>query len=718
MQTAPAPVPAGKSIDRVDGRAKVTGGARYAADAPVQGFAYATLVQSTIAKGTIKSIDTSLAMVAPGVLTILTHEKKPDVATPKPDFQGGGVTAEQRMPLVDNVIHHAGQHIAVVVAKTIEQSKHAASLLKVEYASETAQLDPAGADVKVISPKEFFGEPLSDQVGDFDKAFADAAVKFTATYTTPSETHNPMEPSATVAHFEGDRLTVYDATQWVVGTRAILADLMKLPRENVRVISPYVGGGFGCKGFIWPHTMLAVMAAKQAGVPVKLPLSRSQMFTSSGHRPQTSQTMTIGASADGTISAIKHSTRVQGSTVGQFVEPCAMGTTRSTYKIPNIAWHHEIVPLDLPEPTFMRAPGESPGSFALESAMDELAIQLNIDPVELRLKHFAKEKNPASGQPVSTNYLDECYAQAAERFGWSKRNPKPMSMRDGDLMIGYGMATAMYPGNRFGGQVRIRLMADGRAIVSTSAHEMGQGTYTALTQVASDALGIDDAMIKVELGDSVLPPGPLAGGSNQTATCSVMIYQAAEKLAEQLGKKGENGQSLVEAVKASGKPFEDAMGTSMPGPEMQQYSFASKGCHFVEIAIDPLSPRVQVRRVVSMFDVGRIISPKQARSQGIGGIIMGIGMALTEATHYDGRTGRTVNDNLADYAVPVNADIPDIEVMFTDKADLKFNPSGVRGVGEIPITGVAAAIANAVYHATGVRVRDLPILPHKVIAHA
>lgn len=706
----------GKPLDRVDGVQKVTGSARYAADAPVAGLAYATIVQSTIAKGRIKSLDLSAAKAAPGVIDILTPQNKPDFKPYKPDFMNGGVPAEMRLPLNDLEVNHAGQHIACVVAKTLEQSRHAASLVKVEYEVLPAKLDFDAKDAEVKLPEDFFGEKLTEEVGAVDPALRTVdTIVHEATYITPHETHNPIEPSATVAVFEGDRLTVYDSTQWIIGTRALLADSVGLPRENVRVICPFVGGGFGCKGFIWPHTMLAVMAAKLCGVPVKLALTRPQMFTSCGHRPLTKQTISLGARRDGKITAIRHVSRMPGSQVGGFIEPCGMGTTRTMYNVPNLHWKHELVPLNLPEPTFMRAPGECPGTFALESAIDELAYKLGRDPLELRLINHAKEKHPVTGLPFSSNYLADCYKTAAEKFGWTKRDPKPKSMTEKGMLIGYGVAGATFPGMRMGGAGRIRLMSDGRAILSTAAHDLGTGAYTAFTQMAADALGIEPGKIKVELGDSILPPGPLAGGSNSTATVSVMIANAAAELRKALGKPEGRGQELVDAVKASGKPYVEAVGMSAPGPEMGKHTFHSFGAHFVEVAIDPLMPRVQVRRVVSMFDAGRIINPKTARSQGIGGIVMGIGMALSEETYFDPRNGRAMNDNLADYVIPVNADIASIDVMYTNKPDPHFNPQGVRGLGEISITGIAAAIANAVYHATGVRVRELPIHPFKVI---
>ncbi len=715
-----SPGAVGKPMDRVDGRAKVTGSARYAGEPPVQNLAYAFIVQSTVASGMIRAIDTAPAMKAAGVIAILTHENKPAIVQPKPDFLTGGITAEVRLPLADNVINHAGQHLAVVVARSLDAAKHAASLIKIDYVSTEPLLDFLAEGAQKNAPPSFFGDEIQATLGkggrgDVAAAMKAAEVSLTETYFTPAHNHNPMEPSATTAVFEGDRLTVYDSTQWVTGTRAVLAEAFGLPRENVRVICPYIGGGFGCKGFIWPHTILTAMAAKLAGVPVKMVLTRQQMFTSCGRRPPTRQTMNLAATKEGKLLAIRHDTLMAGSKIGMYMEVCAMGTSRVVYDSPSLEFTHEITPLNLPEPTFMRAPGETPGSFALESAMDELSYKLNIDPLELRIRNCAKDKHPFSGKPWSSYNLLQCYTQAAEKFGWKSRNPKVAGTKEGDLMVGMGMATAMFPGVRFGGVARIKMFADGKAILSTAAHDLGTGAYTVFAQMTADALGIDPENVKVELGDSILPPGPLAGGSNSTATVSVMIHAAAAALRESVGAVGVRGAGLVSAVKATGKPFVEATAPGVPGPELAESAFNSFGAHFVEVAIDPLMPRVQIRKVVSMFDVGRIVNPKTARSQGIGGIVMGIGMALTEETHHDARSGRIVNNNFADYAVPVNADIGPIEILFVDKPDTKFNPDGVRGLGEIGITGIAAAVANAVYHATGKRIRDLPILPDKLL---
>jgi len=735
----------GKPMDRVDGRAKITGAARYSTEPPVQATCHGVIVSSTIASGRISGIDCSAAEKAPGVVGVLTHLNTPKIKPSTPNFMTGGIFAESRLPLSDDVIHHAGQHVAVVVARTLEQARHAAKLINISYAAQKPILSMTDPAAKVVEPPDFFGEKLQDSRGDVEAVLNDAsAVRFNATYFTPPQSHNPMEVSNTTAVWESDKLTVYDSTQWLNGTAAVLAETFGIPRTSVRVICPYVGGGFGCKGFIWPHTLLAAMASKLTSQPVKLVLTRAQQFVSCGHRPPTKQEMSLAATKEGKLTGIRHITSMTGSALSTFLEPSAMGTTRLVYDVPNVQYRHKISQVNIASPTFMRAPGEASGTFALESAMDELAYQLKIDPVTLRLQNLPKEKAPHSGLPWSSYHLDECITTAAEKFGWSKRNPEIKSMREGRLMIGHGMAVATFPGSKFGGACKIRLFADGNLLVSTAAHDLGTGAYTVFTQIAAHEMGVPYGKVKVEMGDSNLPPGPIAGGSNSTATVSQMINVAATALKQKLMRaavgdaqsplKGmkldrvelagefvvskenrETKQAVNEIVQRSGKPFIEADGTAMPGAEMGQYAFHSFGAQFVEVAIDPLDPRVQVRRCVAMFDAGRIINPKTAYSQLAGGIVWGISMALTEETHWDDRAGRCINDNLADYAIAVNADVPKIDVMWTDKPDPHFNPLGVRGIGEIGITGVAAAIANAVYHATGIRVRDLPIVPGKLV---
>jgi xanthine dehydrogenase YagR molybdenum-binding subunit len=711
----------GQPVERVDGRRKVTGAAKYAADSRHERLAHAVLVQSTIAKGRIAAIDTAAAGRAPGVIAILTHQNAPKLGLPPSGTKStptqSGKLGDDRPPFSDDVIHYAGQHVALVVAETLDQARHAASLVKVRYQEEKPVLTVA--EGTAYMPEKSFGRDLQHHRGDVDAALAaSGVVKVRQTYTIPVETNNPMEPSATVAVWNGDRLTVEDATQAVVGTKQILAQAFGVPPENVRVLCPFTGGGFGCKGFQWPHTMLAAMAARVTRRPVQLNLTRQQMFTSVGHRPSTEQTLTLAARKDGTLTAIRHETLQPTATTTEFVEPCGITTSKVLYACENVATPHKLVRVNVAPPTPMRAPGDCPGSFALESAMDELAETLGMDPVELRLRNYA-DKDPAEGKPWSSKHLKECYERGAEKFGWKKRSREPRSMKDGDLHVGWGMATALYPGFRRPASARIRLSSDGRALVQAATQDLGTGSYTVFTQVAADALGLPVEQVTFELGDTDFPEAPVSGGSNTAASVSEAILQAAVALKEKLlGATGGavRSHSFTDLLTQAKLPFVEAEATVKPEDEKTKaYSIHSWGAQFCEVKIDPLLPRVQVTRWVSVIDGGRILNPKLGRSQILGGVTMGIGMALMEHTAYDPRTGRPVTDNFADYAIPVNADIPEIDVELLNYPDRVINTLGCRGIGEIGITGAAAAVANAVYHATGRRVRDLPITPDKLL---
>ncbi|MEP6768490.1 MAG: xanthine dehydrogenase family protein molybdopterin-binding subunit [Acidobacteriota bacterium] len=735
----------GKPIDRVDGRLKITGAARYSAENRLEGLVHGVLVTSTISRGSIVSMDARPARESPGVLAVLHRGAAPKVAKPKSDFFAGGMLGEERMPFEDDVVHYAGQPIALVVAATLQQARFAASRVRVAYRNEEPLLDPMDPRAPSSFPKQSFGEELQYRRGDVTAALAaSGTVRVEATYTTPVETHNPMELSATVAEWRGDRLVVYDATQWVMGTRAILAETFEIPRKNVRVICPFVGGGFGCKGFQWPHTILAAMAARAVHRPVRIVLTRAQMFSSVGHRPPTNQKLTIAASPEGKLTAIRHETVQPSSPMSEYVEACGLSTSPHMYACANVEAPHQLVRINVATPTPMRAPGECPGTWALESAMDELAEKLSIDPIELRLRNHA-DADPSTGKPFSSKYLKECYALGAQKFGWARRTPAPRSMRDGDLLVGWGVATATYPGYRFPASAKISLAADGTATVRTAAHDLGTGAYTVLTQVAADALGLPQDRVRLELGDSDFPAAPVAGGSNTTASVSEAIIQAGAAMRDTLAKLAASdprsplagiaakdtvlaaGRLAASAdpaksvdwkdlVRASGRATIDAEASvKLDDEKSKAYSFHSYGAQFCEVKIDPLLPRVRVTRFVSVIDNGRVLNPKTSRSQILGGVTMGIGMALMEHTAYDDRTGRAITDNLADYAVPVNADIEGIEAYFIDRPDPRINTLGCRGIGEIGITGVAAAVANAVYHATGRRIRDLPITPDKLL---
>ena len=749
--------PVGKPYARVDGWAKVTGHATYAAEAPVAGVAHAVAIGSTIAAGRVRSIDAAAAERSPGVLAVLTPANMPRLSNPK-----GASAGEGRTPLADTGVHYAGQFVAAVVAGTLDQARAAAALVRVEYDARPAVLradDPAAVTVR---PADSFGQPLQVHRGDVDAAVAAAGLTVVRqTYTVPTHTHNPMEPSAAVAAWDGSRLTVWDATQGVVNSRDYLAGAFGLQPADVRVLCPFVGGGFGCKGSAWPHTVLAAAAAKVVGRPVELVLTRGQMFANVGHRPPLSQAMVLAAGGDGKLVGVSHDTVVAGSGLSPFVESCGTGTSRVLYAVPNLRVTHAVKQVDVSPPTFMRAPGESPGMFALESAMDELAERLHMDPVALRLANYA-ERDPDSGQPWSSKRLGDCYRLGAERSGWYDRNPAPASTRsaDGKLLVGSGMATATYPALRFPATARIRLYADGggavRAIGASATQDLGTGAYTVFTQMTAALTGLPIDRVKFELGDSDLPAASVSGGSSSTASVGQALADASLVLRATLLKLagdglaglrpdqvrldgdrliGDDGRSVpvgpliakagrayVQGVSAPlGIDNQRAVGNPGGGggedynANRRKFAFQSFGAHFVEVAIDPQLPRVRVTRVVSVMDVGRVVNPRLARSQILGGVVMGLGMALMEETAYDARTGRPVTDSLADYPVCTHADVGDIDVTFVDEPDRHFNAVGCRGAGEIGITGVAAAVANAVHHATGRRVRDLPITPDKLV---
>ena len=715
-------------MSRVDGRRKVTGTATYPAEFSVDKIAYAFLVMSPIAKGTITAIDSAAAEKAPGVLAVITHMNAPKLAEPPNEQKRVGVRIEQRIPLIDPKISYGGQYVAMVVAKTSEEARHAASLLKISYAPEAPSLGKEES-LKTSKPEEHFDEALQQKKGDVAAALANRDfVKIENTYSTPTETHNPMETHATIATWDApDRLTLYDATQYVKGVQGILSDAFGLPRENVRVICPFVGGAFGCKGPVWPHSLLAAMGAKVVGRPVRLELTRQQMFSGTGHRSATSQTIALAASRDGKLQAIRHQSDNYTSPVGQWVEGCGIGSTNVLYDAPAIEFGHTVHTINVAQPSFMRAPGECPGTYALECAMDELAYALKMDPLQLRLTNNSPN-HPMKGIPWSAKHLHECYELGAGKFGWGKRNHAPRSMKDRNLLVGWGVATATYPAHAGRAEVHIQLNADGTALVRCAAHDLGTGQYTSLTQISADAIGIPAEKVKFELGDSDLPFGPVAGGSQTTATVGSAIAAAAEDLKKKLadlatGRMRPFGgpdaaankpETFAEILEAKGMSSIDGNG-KFEFKENKEIGFQSFGAHFCEVKIDPDLPLVRVTRWVTVMNCGRVVNLKTGRSQILGGVVMGIGMALEEATHYDPASGLPATRNLADYHVPVHADIDDIEVHFVGEPDYAFNPMGARGMGEIGITGAAAAVANAVYHATGKRVRDLPITIDKLV---
>lgn len=729
----------GAPIVRKDGLAKVTGRAHYAAETQVPGVAHAVLVQSTIAAGTVLAVETEAAQGMPGVLAILTPFNAPRLRPAAADFHIVPGPALQ-----DATVAFNGQHVAVVVADTLERAQAAAARVRVRYRADEAITEMGDSLTDAWTPRHFRGGTRApdSRRGDPDAAFNAAPVQFEATYTTPIEHHNPMEPHATVARWEGDRLTVWTATQYVSGAQVALASLLGLQREDVRVICPFTGGGFGCKGTTWPPVVLTAMAARVVGRPVKLVLDRRQMYTSNGFRPRTVQKLHIGAAADGHMLALRHDgfNQMSFGDFGEFSEPVGLAA-EMLYAVPNVAVSHRLISVNQGLPTFMRAPGEASGMFALESALDELAARLGMDPLALRLKNYA-ETDPHANLPFSSKKLRECYRAGAEAFGWTQRSPQPRSMRDGDELIGWGMATAVYAAQRSPAQASIRYNADGSLIVRSGTQDLGTGTYTIMAQIAADALGVPVARILVQIGDSTFPHAPVSGGSRTAASVGNAVQAAAEALRAKIFTlaRADVKAGLADidpatlrldggAVIAPGRRVRlaellarrnadaiEANGEARPGEEQRNFALYAFGAQFTEVRVDPAIGRIRVARHVGAFDCGRVLNARTARSQAIGGIIYGLGMALFEETEVDAATGRYVNANLAEYLVPVNADVPAIQTIFVENDERTVNPLGVKGLGELPMVGVAASVANAVFHATGTRVRDLPIRLEDVLA--
>ena len=788
----------GQPIDRKDGKLKVTGAATYAAEFPLKNMAYGVTVQSTITKGHIDTIDTSAAKALRGVIDIMTYKNAMSLhQLTSSDPSGGKFAEKDLLPLQSERIFYNGQHIAVVIAETFEIAEYAASLIKVTYNEEKPVIDINQEGAKIYKPTQGTGgAEVQKQRGDATKAMGEAAVTFEETYNTPVYHHNPMEPHATAAEWNGEELTVYDATQSVYGNRAAIAAMLGLQKEKVRLISPFIGGGFGSKGFMWPNSLLAPMAAKLVNRPVRIVLQRTeQMFTTAGRRSFTIQKISLGTDKDGKFNAIKHETTSETSFVDEFVESAGVAT-KMLYATPNLDVIQNIVRLNKGTPCPTRAPGEAPGTFALEVALDELAYKLNIDPLQLRLVNYA-EKNPEDDHAWSSKNLRECYAKGAASIGWDVRNKTPGSTKEGRYLVGYGMATATYPANRSKATVGLKLYQDGHAVAACGTQDIGTGTYTVMAQVMADNLGLPIDKVEFKLGDTIYPQGPNSGGSQTMATTgpavraaaltvkgkviklaiadkkSPLFGQQAEAIIADNGKlyltsdpsKGEtytqiltrNKLPLVETEittevstkdgqksesnstakqgggkeggggdkqnEGAGKQGSSSKDESQGNPFVEEdkkidrksISFHSFGAHYVKVLVDPLTGMVKVDKVVSVMDVGRILNMKTAKSQIMGGAIFGIGMALMEVSVYDPNNGRIVTKDLSEYLIPVHADMPVFDVQFIDTPDLNLSPVGARGAGEIGITGITAAIVNAVYHATGKRIRDLPITPDKLI---
>ena len=728
---------------RYEGIAKVTGKARYAGEFSEPfakaDLAYAYMVQSTIPSGSITSIDGAAAQKAPGVIAILTPFNAPKLSQGPPQ-----PPARRNLSLLqDKDVSYNGQPIAVVVAKTLNQAKSAAALLKIRYVATPAKLQWEKRTGEARWPKNPGKEPAGNRRGDVAAAFAQAAVTVDNTYVTPIQFHNPMEPHSTIAWWQGDKLTVYDATQYISGVKSALSKSLNIPIDNVHVIDPIVGGGFGSKGSMWSHVPLCAMAAKVANRPVKLVLDREQMFGPVGGRPSTVNHIRLAAQQDGKLLGIQHDVVMNASVLEDFVEH-AEGPAKSLYQSGANAVSAKVVDANLGVMTFMRAPGEAPGTAALEIAMDELAEKLKMDPVQLRLKNYAETDPSHQDRPWSSKHLRECYSQAAERFGWASRNMTPAQRREGEWLIGHGMATATYPANRSAAQAVVRLMPGGRMFVASGTQDLGTGTYTIMAQQAASGLGLDPALVEVKLGDSTLPKAPVSGGSQSSASVLPAIDDATAQLklklielatgdaaspmhgiqaadcdikAGRVVSRSQPGKSdaLVDLIARNGNKPVEAQGQAEPSEARDAMSTQSWGAVFAEVAVNAHTGMVKVRRVTGVYDIGVLLNQKTGLNQLMGGITWGISFATHEYAAIDPRTGRVVNGTLAEYHVPVNADVGKIDVSVLGIPDMKFNPVGSRGIGEIGITGTAAAVANAIYNATGKRVREYPITPDKLL---
>jgi xanthine dehydrogenase YagR molybdenum-binding subunit len=732
----------GTQQSRIDGPEKVRGAARFAAEVPMEGLVYAACVHSTIARGRIAELDISAAETAPGVVLVMTHRNAPKMALPPPIGLANLKAAGNNMlPVMqDPEIRWNGQAVALVLAETQEQADHAASLVKLRYEAVAARTRFEEAKADARTPDSLLIEKNRLKKGDPKAAFQAAARSVDAVYRTPWHSHNPMEPHAATIRWDGDRLIVHDATQMLNGTAGSLAKIFGIKESQVYVSSPFVGGGFGGKG-LWDHQILGAGAAKLAGRPVRIALSRAAMHRLIGHRSPTEQRVALAADAGGKLKALVH----HGFSVKPQHSACDEAftlTSRSAYASESFDVVQHTLDLDVLANTFMRAPGEAPGTFALECAMDELAHDLNMDPIELRRRNVP-DRDPVSGAPHSQSDLMLAYNLGAERFGWHRRSAKPRSRRENEWLIGMGCATGSFPYVRMPGMsARITIHSDGRATVSSAAHEMGMGTTTVQRQHAADRLGLPLESVSVKIGDTSLPFGSFAGGSSQTASLGAAINAASAKLAGELLRLAGNDTPLA-GLRAGEIEFADAglrkigdpsrhesfasilerasrseiseTGESSVPLEMLKFSIHSRSAIFCELRVSEVTGEIRVDRLVGCFDCGRILNPKTAASQLRGGIIMGIGMALTEETLFDERSGRIMSASIVDYHVPVHLDVPEIDVLWTDIPDPR-TPMGARGIGEIGVTGVAAAIANAAFNATGKRVRDLPLTPDKFLS--
>jgi xanthine dehydrogenase YagR molybdenum-binding subunit len=738
-------VATGQPVDRVDGPAKVTGAGRYSAEISLPNLAYATLIGAAVASGRIDAVDAGEAERSLGVVAVLTHRDLPKIAAQPPLFPslfGHAAPGETFFPMQDDVVHYAGQPVAMVVADTLERAQHASTLVRITYEETPSTTTVDQGRDQAYEPERIFGGLVPGRMerGDVDAGLAEAAVRVERTYRFAANHHNPIEPSATTAVWDADRLTLYDSTHGITATQLTVAALLGLSPTKVRVITHFVGGAFGSKAMVWPHVTLAAFAARQVGRPVKLALTREQMFTSCGHREEQEHQVELGASREGQLTALRHLKLSPTSPFDDWAEP-SIGTDAQAYACPNYEGVYRLIRANTMTPTFTRAPGEASGMFALECAMDELAYELGLDPLDLRLRNHA-DVDPVSGNPWSSKGLKECYQRGAERVGWRGRDPAPRSQRDGHWLIGLGMATAAYPVPAFPGlqpqRALARLYADGSVLVQCGTQEFGTGVATAMSQVAADGLGVTLDSVRFELGDTHLPNASSAVGSAGAGMLSGAVHTAVTGLRGQLVARAiaddksplhgadpdavvvRNGRMVLRGQPETGESYGellernfleelDALGSWNPTGADTGYAQMTFGAQFAEVAVDADLGLVRVRRMVGAFAPGRVLNAKTARSQLMGGMLWGLGQALLEGTIMDTSAGRWANASLGEYLVPVNADAPDVEVDLVEVRDDVVNPLGVKGVGEIGQVGAAAAIANAVFHATGRRVCELPI---------
>ncbi len=748
-QQSPATSPIGRDTLRIDGPRKVTGLAQYTSDFNFPGMLYAVPVEATIANGKLLMLDTSAAEKMPGARAVFHRGNIGRIfrSTPAPGFDR--VCLERRPPFEDDVIRYYGQYIALAVADTFEAAKAAADAVRAAYSKEKPNVESrleAGNDPDVVLTAYGPMERLQSHRGDAAAAFASAPVKLDETYVTPAETHNPLELHSTTAIWDGQMLTLYDSTQGVVNLRGVLAQMFGLPKENVRVIARFLGSGFGGKLYPWTHVSLAAAAARQLGKPVKLVVSRKMMFQAVGHRARTQQRIRLGATREGKLLSLQHDYIYHMSMIDNYHEDCGEATPFH-YSVPNLRVTFGRARRNIGATADMRGPGAVPGLYATESAMNEMADRLKIDPVRFRLLNEPKI-DESLNLPFSSRHYVECLNLGAEKFGWSKRNPVVGSMKRDGLTLGWGMAGAAWIAGRFAAEANMQLRDDGTVRIACATQDIGTGTYTILAQLASEKTGVPVNKIEVDLGDSALPDGPISGGSLATSSVIPAVFKAADQAISSLmivavstpgspflGHKPEDlalegGRIFVKAEGvAKGVAFGDVLrranvrlvtgsGSSeqtafVPNPKFSMHSF---GCHFVEVTWQPEIARLRVSRVVTVMDAGHILNPLTGRNQIQGAVVMGIGMALFEETTYDPQNGAPINSNLADYMMTVNADAPPIDVHFLDYPDKEINELGARGIGEIGLAGVAAAITEAVHHATGVRVRELPVKIEDLLA--